>query len=412
MRPARTRLDGIRPPHAEQLGRSGRRPARYHERMRLAAVCLFFIGCHAATPSATNASRAPRPNSASEARVSTADEIGSLRNARVALPRGTNRPTLTYFAEKLSDAQRRELEQIAPNVHVVTGLARDAALRRASEAQAVDGRYATAEFLRAAQNLVWVQAQNAGVDRYLSVQELALNDRIVLTNLRGASGPTIADHVFAMLLALTRDLPVYLARRAEGKWSREGSGTLRPIALQGRTLLVVGLGGIGTEIARRGHGFGMRVIATRRGDDPAPEYVERVGKPADLLALLPEADVVAIAVPLTTETEHLFDRQAFAAMKRESYFVNIARGKVVVTDALLEALQSGHLAGACLDVTDPEPLPKDHPLWKLSNVVITPHVAAAAELTGERGWALFKENLRRFDAGEPLLNVVDKRLGY
>jgi phosphoglycerate dehydrogenase-like enzyme len=341
-----------------------------------------------------------------------AEEIGSLRNARVALPRSGARTPLVYFAGELDEARRRELAAVAPNVRVVTGLTPEAALRRAGEAHGIDARYATPELLRAAGKLVWVQAQSAGVDRYLSLPELAASERIVLTNMRGVHAPAIADHVFAMLLALTRDLPVHLAGRAEGRWRRGGSGVLEPLALDGRTLLVVGLGGIGGEIARRGHGFGMRVLATRRGDDPAPPHVERVGKPKDLLALLPEADVVAIAVPLTPETTGLFDAAAFAAMKPRSYLVNIARGKVVDTGALLAALRSGKLAGACLDVTDPEPLPPGHPLWKLPNVVITPHVASDAAITDERRWAVFRENLRRFDAGEPLLNVVDKKLGY
>jgi phosphoglycerate dehydrogenase-like enzyme len=380
--------------------------------MKWFALCLILLGCRTTAPEPIATAREKHPPVATTARPSAAEELGSLRNARVALPRTAERPTLTYFAEELSEVRRQELERLAPHVRVVVGLSREEAVRRAEEAHAADGRYATPEFLRAAKNLVWVQAQSAGVERYRALPELAQGDRIVLTNLRGIHGPAIADHVFAMLLSLTRDLPVHLAGRAEGKWSGDGSGVLQPIALQGRTLLVVGLGGIGTEIARRGHGFGMRVLATRRGDDPAPDYVERVGKPSDLRAMLPESDVVAIAVPLTAETERLFDQAAFAAMKPKSYLVNIARGKVVDTDALLSALRSGKLAGACLDVTEPEPLPKDHALWKLPNVVITPHVSSVAELTGERGWALFRENMRRFDAGEPLLNVVDKRAGY
>lgn len=374
-------------------------------------VVLALISCRASAPALPAGMREPAVAARASADApSSAD--GSLRNARVALPRGSDASTLTYFVEELTPAQRQELGQLAPHVNLVAGLSREAALARAGEAHAVDGRYATPQFLRAAHQLVWVQAQSAGVDRYLALPELARNDRIVLTNLRAVHGPAIADHAFAMLLALTRDLPVHLAGRAEGRWTREGSGTLEPIALQGRTLLVVGLGGIGTEIARRGHGFGMRVIATRRSDDASPSFVERVGKPSDLLALLSEADVVAVCVPLTSETEHLFDRAAFAAMKRGSYLVNIARGKIVDTQALMNALREGHLAGACLDVTDPEPLPEDHPLWDFPNVVITPHVAAQAALTEERGWALFRENLRRFDAGESLLNVVDKQAGY
>jgi phosphoglycerate dehydrogenase-like enzyme len=365
------------------------------------ALCALLIACSATAP----APSPPKPTAAVE-------ELGSLRNARVALPRGAERPTLTYFTMQLSDAQQQEIARVAPHLRVIAGLSREEALRRAAEAHAADAAFVTPDFLRAAPNLVWVQAQSAGVDRYMAVKELRDSSRIVLTNMRGIAAPVIADHVFAMLLALTRDLPVHLAGRAEGRWNREGSGTLRPIALKGRTLLVVGLGGIGTEIARRGRGFDMRVVAIRRGDDPAPDFVERVGKPQQLHALLPEADVVAIAVPLTAETTGMFNREAFAAMKPGSYLVNIARGKVVDTAALLAAVTSGKLAGACLDVTDPEPLPPDHPLWKLPNVVITPHVSSDAELTEDRRWALFRENLRRFDAGEPLLNVVDPSAGY
>jgi phosphoglycerate dehydrogenase-like enzyme len=378
--------------------------------VRRLILLLFLAGCR--TPAPVGPAVPVRASTAVAGAPSGAEEIGSLRNARVAIARGGERSTLTYFAEQLTDAQRQEIAALAPHLRVVTGLSREQALARASEADGADASLATPEFLRAARKLVWIQAQSAGVDRYVSLPEIGGNDRIVLTNMRSVHGPAIADHVFAMLLALTRDLPVHLAGRGEGSWTAEGSGVLTPIALQGRTLLVVGLGGIGTEIARRGHGFGMHVIATRRGDDPAPDFVERAGKPGDLLTFLPRADVVAIAVPLTSETVHLFGRAEFDAMKRESYLVNVSRGKVVDTAALLGALESGRLAGACLDVTDPEPLPKEHRLWKLPNVVITPHVASVSELTEERRWLLYRENLRRFDAGEPLLNVVDKQAGY
>lgn len=372
---------------------------------RAFAYLLLLIGC----PSAPLETQAPRADPAPVAQI---EEIGSLRNARVAIARGTPPERLTYFARGLDEAQREEIARVAPKIDLVVGLSTADALRRATEAHGVDASYATPEFLRAAKKLVWVQAGSAGVDRYLAIPELAEPEGLVLTNMSGIHGPAIADHVFAMLLALTRDLPVHLAGRAAGTWKREGSGVLRPIALQDRTLLVVGLGSIGTEIARRGRGFGMHVIATRRSDSPSPDFVEHVGKPEELLALLPRADVVAIALPLTDETKGLFGREAFAAMKAGSYLVNIGRGKIVQTDALVGALQSGRLAGACLDVTDPEPLPKDHPLWKLPNVVVTPHVAAEAEITDARHWTLLRENLRRFDAGEPLLNVVDKRAGY
>jgi phosphoglycerate dehydrogenase-like enzyme len=248
------------------------------------------------------------------------------------------------------------------------------------------------------------------VERFLAVPELAARDEIVFTNHRAVHGPAIADHTMAMLLALTRSLATTHDAKREARWSRDDDATR--IALEGRTMLVVGLGGIGTEIAKRAHAFGMRVIALRRGDDPAPAFVERLGKPGELLAMLPEADVVAIAVPLTPETDGLFGPEAFAAMRKGSYLLNIARGKVVRTEALLAALREGRLAGAGLDVTDPEPLPSDHPLWKERNVIITPHIAADAELTTARAWALELENMRRFERGEALLNVVDKKAGY
>ena len=379
--------------------------------MKILVAFLLFVSCAgpSSAPKQTQADSTSQPKSLA---TNGAEDIGSLRNARIAIERGTKPASLTFFASELTPPQAEELARIAPKVRVVTGLSREAALARASEAQGIDAHYATPEFLRAAKNLVWIQAQSAGVDRFVAIPELASNDRLLLTNMRGVSGPAIADHAFAMLLALTRDLPIHIAGRATGAWNKEGSADLSPIALQDRTLLVVGLGGIGTEIARRGHGFGMRVIATRRTDEPAPAYVEQVGKPNELRAMLARADVVAICVPLTTETERMFDRDAFAAMKPQSYLINVARGRIVDTAALVEALASKRLAGACLDVTDPEPLPKDHPLWRMPNVLITPHVAARAELSEERGWALFRENVRRFDAGEPLLNVVDKQAGY
>ncbi len=319
--------------------------------------------------------------------------------------------TRIYFAADLSPAEIEELKAVAPNVVVVNGLSRDAAVERAEEAHGADGAYATPEFLARARNLVWIQAMSAGVDRYMGVPQLVENDRIVLTNMRGVHGPAIADHVFAMLLTLTRDLRFHLANQAEGKWERGGS-SVRPIALEGRTMLVVGLGGIGTEVAKRAHGFGMRVLATRKSDAPGPNFVERVGSPGDLLSMLPEADVVAVCVPLTEETRGLFGKTAFDAMKPGAILINVGRGKVVDTGALLAALDSGRLGGACLDVTDPEPLPADHPLWRHPRVIVTPHVSSDAELTDRRRWEILRENIKRFGAGKPLENVVDKRAGY
>jgi phosphoglycerate dehydrogenase-like enzyme len=182
--------------------------------------------------------------------------------------------------------------------------------------------------------------------------------------------------------------------------------------LTGRTVLVVGLGGIGTEVARRAHGIGMRVIATRNSSREGPDFVAKVGLSDELLALAAEADVVVNATPLTPATTGIFNHAFFSAMKPGGYFINIARGRSVITDDLVSALRSKQLAGAGLDVTEPEPLPKDSPLWQMNNVIITPHVASTSGVQRDRYVILVTENLRRYVAGEPLLNVVDIERGY
>jgi len=341
---------------------------------------------------------------------------GSLRGARIARllpadPAERAKATLTMLTGNLSDEQVAELAVVAPNVRVIRAADRNAAMEHAATADAIDGRFATAEFLAKATKLSWVHSPSAGVDRLLAIPGIGDRKELVITNARGVHGPAIADHAMGMLLSLTRQLPYYSTLQSKGEWSREDPAQ-RPIALAGKTMLVVGIGGIGTEIARRAHGFGMKVIATRRSDTPAPDFVDRVGKPAELAAMLPEADVIAICVPLTPETEKLFDDIMLRNVKRGAYLINIARGSIVDTDAMIAALKDGRLAGAALDVTDPEPLPKGHALWKVPNILITPHVASAGELTDERRWALYKENIRRFGAGEPLLNCVDVKAGY
>lgn len=377
---------------------------------RILSLLLLLGACAAPQPAAVNpppAQAAPAPAPAS---APPALEFGSLRHAVAALPAPTAGERWTYFAGPWLGTADAELAESIPGVRVVTGLTREQALERAAEAHGVDGFYATPAFLEKAAHLAWVQAMSSGVERYLTIPALAADAGPVLTNVQGSSGPAIADHAFAMLLTLSRGLRDYARAQTEARWSAESSGDA--FALQDKTLLVVGLGGIGGEIARRGYGFGMRIIATRRSDAPAPDYVARLGRSEDLLGMLPEADVVAIAVPLTPETAGLFDAAAFAAMKPGAILINVARGRIVDTGALLEALRSGRLGGACLDVTDPEPLPADHPLWREPRVLITPHVAADSALSGDRAAALLRENLRRFGAGEPLFNVVDKKAGY
>ena len=177
-------------------------------------------------------------------------------------------------------------------------------------------------------------------------------------------------------------------------------------------MLVVGLGGIGTAVAQRAHALGMRVVATRASDQPKPAFVDTVAKPEELLTLAAQADAVVNAAPLTPRTTGLFDAKFFAAMKPNAYFINVGRGGSVVTADLVEALQSKRIAGAGLDVVDPEPLPPDHPLWQLGNVIITPHVAGNSDKVFGRVLVIVQENLRRYVAGEKMLSVVDAERGY
>jgi phosphoglycerate dehydrogenase-like enzyme len=345
-----------------------------------------------------------------------AEPIGSTRNARVAfaIAAGTQpsaRPQLTMLTATWPPETLALMRSAAPNVTIIDGLNRETAIAQAGKAHAVDARLLTAELLAAAPHLVWVVTPSAGIDRLMNVKGLADREAIVVTNGRAMHGPAIADHVFAMLLTLTRNMREHTDNQREGNWD-DADSEVRPVALHGKTMLVVGIGGIGEEVAKRASGFGMRVIATRRTDAPAPAFVQRVGKPDELISMLPEADVVAICVPLTKETEKLFDAKAFDAMKQGAILINVGRGKVVESDALLAALKSGKLGGACLDVTDPEPLPTDHLLWKQPRVIITPHVSSDADLTDERVKQLLVENVRRFGAGEPLLNTVDLKTGY
>lgn len=304
--------------------------------------------------------------------------------------------------------QLQALRAVAPGVDIAAlaeaGPAHDAQL---ADAQAVLGLCDEA-VISAAPALHWVQVLNVGVEGCVSVPGL-VERGIVLTNLQRTNAPPIAEHAIAMMMALARGLPRYAIHQQAGRWQSERQHMRE---LGGRTLLVVGLGGIGTEVARRGHGLGMRVIATRNSRREGPDFVAKVGLPDELLTLAAEADVVISALPLTAETTGLFDRAFFDAMKPGGYFLSLGRGRSTVTDDLVAALRSGRLAGAGLDVTDPEPLPAGHPLWSMPNVIISPHVSAGSDVQAQRNELVLVENLRRYVAGEPLLNVVDIERGY
>jgi phosphoglycerate dehydrogenase-like enzyme len=301
------------------------------------------------------------------------------------------------------------LQSAAPGVELVAldqGADVGAALQNAD---AVIG-ICSEEVIAAGADLRWVQVLTAGVERCVSIPGMLERD-IRLTNMQRVAGPVMAEHVFALLLGLTRNVGGWIDAQRAAEWRRtEAAG--RMVSLRGKTLLVAGLGGIGTEVARLGHAFEMEVIATRASSREGPDYVSYVGLPHELNTLAKRADVVVNTVPLTPRTQKIFDAGFFAALPPGAIFINVGRGGSVDTAALIAALESGRLAGAGLDVTDPEPLPGDHPLWRRRDVIITPHVSAGSDAGREDRWLVVRENLRRYVEGAPLLSVVDVERGY
>ena len=283
------------------------------------------------------------------------------------------------------------------------------AIANARDADAIIG-FCSSAMVEAAQDAVWFQVYSAGVERCFEAERIQEGD-VMLTNMQKMSSPVIGEHVTAMVVSLSRGLISFAKAMPDGQWQRNSSIVQGMQSYGGKTVLIAGLGGIGTEAARRLAALDMRVIGTRRSSREGPDFVEYVGLSHELIELVPRADYIVNALPITPETEGLFDAEFFNAAKRGAFFVNVGRGKTVVTADLVAALESGQIAGAALDVTDPEPLPADHPLWQLDNVVITPHVSSRGG-NRIRHITLAVENVRRFIAGEALLNVVDPELGY
>jgi phosphoglycerate dehydrogenase-like enzyme len=308
-----------------------------------------------------------------------------------------------------------ELQSAVPaSVRLVPVRTTQEALREVADADAMVGfnpEVCDAQLLAAGKSLRWVQNLSAGIELCADGPATKMPG-LVMSNMRGVDSPAIGEHAVALMMALAHGLDAYAVDTSKGVWNRGRAGQLNIRTLEGKTVLVVGLGGIGTEVARRAAGLGMKVIATRQGPGTNPPYVSHVGQPDELLKLAPTADVIVSCVPLTKETTDLYDAKFFATMKPTAYFINVARGGSVVTEALVKALDEHRIAGAGHDVVDPEPLPPEHPLWKSPRVLITPHISSSSDLPGNDRWTLLGENLRRFAAGGKLLLVVDLQRGY
>ncbi len=265
-----------------------------------------------------------------------------------------------------------------------------------------------AAMLHGSPALEWLQTNSAGVEPY--IQPGVLAGDTLLTNATGAYGLAIAEHMLGMLLELFKKLELYRDAQKSGAWQSQGAVK----AVYGSTVLVLGMGDIGGEFAARCKALGAKVIGVRRSPRPCPEYADAVPLLEDLDSLLPQADVVAITLPGTDATRGLMSRERLAKMKEGAVLLNVGRGFIVDTEALCDALERGHLSGAGVDVTDPEPLPPTHRLWNIPTAVVTPHISGFYHLreTHERIVGIFLENLRHFQAGEPLRNLVDFATGY
>jgi phosphoglycerate dehydrogenase-like enzyme len=278
------------------------------------------------------------------------------------------------------------------------------------DADGVIGWELPAHLLAAATRLRWMHAAGAGVERYELAQIAARG--VMLTNSSGVSAPNMAEHVLGMMIALTRRFPRLLRAQTRREWRDEA--THREVGeLQGQTVLIAGIGEIGCAVAQRAAAFGMRVNGLRRRTDASPPAgFDRVFAIVDLPAALADADHVVVTLPNTPHSRGLFDAAAFAAMKPGAAIYNVGRGTVIDTTALIAALESGHLGGAGLDVTDPEPLPENSPLWDMENVLITAHTSGATPRYWERQADLIAENIRRIQRGNAPRNLVDLEAGY
>lgn len=272
-------------------------------------------------------------------------------------------------------------------------------LARIGDAEIVFGATIRADQLAAAQKLRWIHSPAAGIGNMLFPEMIA--SPVVITNSRGNSAATIAEHTVGVTLAMLRDLPLAMRRQTERIWAQdEFNSGARIKMLRDCHVLIVGFGSIGREVGRLMSGLGAAVTGIRRS------------VPSDLHAELARADIVVVSAPQTRETLHMIGDAEFASMKDDAVIVNVSRGKLIDEAALVRALDTGRLRCAALDVFEHEPLAPESPLWRRADVLITPHVSGFQARHWPDAAALFAANLRRFEAGQPLLNLVDKTAGY
>lgn len=302
----------------------------------------------------------------------------------------------------VNEEQKKRITAAAKDAEVMFAAQEEVTDDMIARAQVIFGNLPAAKLRRAAQ-LEWLQLNSAGADAY--TQPGALPAHVKLTNAVGAYGLAVSEHMLALLFAMNRRLMEYDKNQQACLWKAMGQVK----SVEGSVILVLGLGNIGGDFARKVKALGAYTIGVRRNAGDCPDYVDEMHPLSKLDELLPRADAVAIALPLTEETRGLMNEERLLLMKKDALLINVGRGPIVDTGALLRIMGAGQLGGAALDVTDPEPLPADHPLWQQERVIITPHVAGSFYLpeTKNRVISIFLENLQKYRAGERLRNLVE-----
>ena len=308
----------------------------------------------------------------------------------------------------LNEKQKEKLMHAAPDQQMIFCGQSDITDEMLGEAEIILGNLKSPKQLTGCRSLKWIQLNNAGTEGYCDPG--ILPEGAVLANATGAYGLAISEHMIGCLFELKKKLNLYYRNQLNHNWHSEGFVSV----IEGSTVLVIGFGDIGSTFGRKMKALGCRVLGVKRRAGECPEWLDGLYGMDDLEKLLPQADIVAMSLPGNAATRHTLSRDRIALLKKSAVVLNVGRGTAIDTEALTEALYDGQIAGAALDVTDPEPLPSDHRLWDAPNAIITPHISGGFALpeTLEQIVGLFAVNLEHFFAGEPLDNVIDLKTGY
>ncbi len=336
-------------------------------------------------------------------------------------------PIEVLITVPFSETQINQLAAISPKLHVTTMAARQIS-EIPSEIWAQTEVLYTGNFLPESEQvpaLRWIQFHFAGIDRYTD-DPVVKKKGMQITTLSGAAAPQMAEHVLAMILGMGYKLPAMITSQKKPEWPKDRFERFIPFELKGKTIGIVGYGSIGRQVARLLQPFGVTILASKRNamnprdegyipegqGDLQGDLVQRLYPPQALKSMFKECHIVVITAPLTKETQGIINSDTLAALKPGAYLVDVSRGGIVDANSIIEALKSGQLAGAALDVFPEEPLPLNSPLWQMPGIIISPHVSGGSQLYNERATTLFSENMHRYIAGIPLYNLYIPSRGY